>query len=233
MQRVHPSRHLVYSDKDFQIRSIDSLVKLAKARSMEKMEKDNTDNESVPSLSLQGLTERLTENLHDMHHHLQHVMANKFGKDAQHVIAAERTLQQQAHLAGNSRLPLRLRQDPPHSKGNRYAQHPQTGAEFIAKHLSEIGRANMGDELELLKEYRERYACILGDLLVLRDSLVEFEKGLEKSVDDTAKLTEELSDLIGVELGSLHSRATVPSSSSSLSEQDNSYSGLLLMGYCS
>lgn len=196
---------------------------MAKARSLQKLEKGTTANDSV-RLPIHGITERLTENLHHMHHHLQHVMSKKLGQDAQHVIAAERARQQQAHLAGDSIIP-----HPPKrllgSRGHQHHEHHHhTSADLIAEHLSDIGQATTGDELELLNEYRERYASILGDLLVVRDTLVEFEKGLEKTVDDTGlrkRLTEEISELIGPEIGSLRStRPSISSSSSSSSDED-------------
>jgi hypothetical protein len=197
---------------------------MAKARSLQKLEKGTTDNDSV-RLPIHGITERLTENLHHMHHHLQHVMSKKLGQDAQHVIAAERARQQQAHLAGDSIIPhppKRLLGSHGHQHHERHHHH--TSADLIAEHLSDIGQATTGDELELLNEYRERYASILGDLLVVRDTLVEFEKGLEKTVDDTdlrKRLTEEISDLIGPEIGSLRStRTSISSSSSSSSDED-------------
>jgi hypothetical protein len=222
---MHQKRHQVYVEKDFEIRSLDSLVKMAKARSLQKLEKGAMDNDSV-RLPIHGLTERLTENLHDMHHHLQHFMSKKLGQDARHVIAAERARQQQAHLAGDSIIPLpprRLLGAHGHHH-HEHRHHHHTGADLIAEHLSDIGQTSTGDELELLNEYRERYASILGDLLVVRDTLVEFEKGLEKTVDDTAlrqKLTEEISELIGPEIGSLRStRTSISSSSSSSSDED-------------
>ena len=234
MQRVHRKRHQVYLQKDFEIRSLNSLVKTAKARSLRKLGKETTENDSV-RLPLHGLTERLTENLHHMHHHLQHLMAKKLGPDARHIIAAERARLQQARMAGDTLIPV---PPPPvhhphshhhhnhHHRHHHHHHHHHTSSELIAEHLSQIGQFT-GDELELLNEYRERYAAILGDLLVVKDALVELEKQLQQQVDDSAlrqKLTEEISELIGTERRSFaqSTQESVSSSSSSSvsSEED-------------
>ena len=229
MQRVHRKRHQVYLQKDFEIRSLNSLVKTAKARSLRKLGKETTENDSV-RLPLHGLTERLTENLHHMHHHLQHLMAKKLGPDARHIIAAERARLQQARMAGDTLIPV---PPPPvhhphshhhhnhHHRHHHHHHHHHTSSELIAEHLSQIGQFT-GDELELLNEYRERYAAILGDLLVVKDALVELEKQLQQRVDDSAlreKLTEEISELVGTERPSFaqSSRGSGSSSSSSSS----------------
>lgn len=226
MQRVHRKRHQVYLEKDFEIRSLNSLVRTAKARSLQRFGKESTENDSL-RLPLHGITERLTENLHHMHHHLQHLMAKKLGPDARHIIAAERARQEQARMAGDLIIPS---PPPPvhHPSSSQHHHHHHhhhrrhhTSSELIAEHLSEIGQFT-GDELELLNEYRERYAAILGDLLVVKEALVEFEKGLEQRVDDSdlrRKLTEEISELVGDERGSFRqlSKASLSSSSSSSS----------------
>ena len=230
MQRVHRKRHQVYLQKDFEIRSLNSLVKTAKARSLRKLGKETTENDSV-RLPLHGLTERLTENLHHMHHHLQHLMAKKLGPDARHIIAAERARLQQARMAGDTLIPV---PPPPvhhphshhhhnHHHRHHHHHHHHTSSELIAEHLSQIGQFT-GDELELLNEYRERYAAILGDLLVVKDALVELEKQLQQQVDDSAlrqKLTEEISELIGTERRSF-AQSTQPSVSSSSSSSVSS-----------
>ena len=228
MQRVHRKRHQVYLQKDFEIRSLNSLVKTAKVRSLQKLGKETAENDSV-RLPLHSLTERLTENLHHMHHHLQRLMAKKLGPDARHIIAAERARLQQARLAGDTLIPA---PPPPahhthshhHNHNHPNHHHHHTSSELIAEHLSEIGQFT-GDELELLNEYRERYAAILGDLLVVKDALVEFEKGIQERVDDGAlrrKLTEEISELIGTERPSFaqSSQDSVSSSSSSAISSD-------------
>jgi len=53
----------------------------------------------------------------------------------------------------------------------------------IAAHLSEIGK-NTVDELELLVEYRQMYAAVLADLLVVKENLARLEKDLEGQVDE-------------------------------------------------
>jgi hypothetical protein len=178
MQRVHRKRHQVYQEKDFEIQSLNSLIRQAKQRTTETIQAD-------VQLPLHGLAERLTENLQQMHHHLQKLLSQKLGPDARHVIAAERARQSQAEKA-------RLGKDHPEWHHHHHPHHA------IAEHLSEIG-LNIGDELELLNEYRERYADILANLLVVKERLVELEKGLKEQVDGPLKrqLAEEISELGG------------------------------------
>jgi len=156
MHRVHRRRHQVYEEKDFEIQSLNSLVRNAKKRACE------TISDPPVELPLHGLTERLAENLQRMHHHLQSLLEKTLGPDARHVIAAERA-----------------RQPHPRPADEIVVHHHPT----IPDHLSEVGN-NVADELELLNEYRQRYAIILADLLVVKEKLVELEQGLHISNDE-------------------------------------------------
>jgi len=179
MQRVHRKRHQVYQEKDFEIQSLNSLIRQAKQRTNETAQAD-------VELPLHGLAERLTVNLQQMHYHLQKLLSQKLGPDARHVIAAERARQSQAERA-------RLGKDH-----HQWYHHHHHHHHAIAEHLSEIG-LNIGDELELLNEYRERYADILANLLVVKERLVELERGLQAQVDEPLRrqLAEEISELSG------------------------------------
>lgn len=181
MQRVTRRRNQVYEDKDFQIQSLNSLVKAAKQKHCDKFEKvdsDSPDAISSVALPLHHFTETLTENLQEMHHHLQSLLMQKLGPDARNVIAAER-----ARLNHEERNKL--------EKTQSKRQENRTDSEHIASHLSEIGQNDKG-ELELLNEYRERYAEILAELLVARDRLIELEKTLQRTAG--AQLSRRLSD---------------------------------------
>lgn len=120
------------------------------------------DDKSI-HLPLHNFTERLMESLQQMHHHLQNLLLQKLGPDARIVIAAERS---RLNYEQKEWLEASLRKN----KGQ--------DAAYIPKHLSEVGQSSK-DELELLNEYRERYATILAELLVAKDRLVEIEKALE------------------------------------------------------
>jgi len=181
MQRVHARRQRVYLEKDFQIQSLSSLVRHAKESTCQLLDNDNSDAKSI-HLPLHALTERLTESLHQMHHHLQTLLMQKLGPEGRNVIAAERARQSSSFKVDSSHTT------------------PKEGKD-IALHLSDIG-TNAGDELELLNEYRQRYAKILAELAVAKETLVEYEKGLEVTAqNDTLRrrLSEELEELSGDE----------------------------------
>ena len=97
-----------------------------------------------------------------MHHHLQNLMMQKLGSDARNVIAAERSRQTSV---------IRPRQE------EEIKERDDAG--YIAKHLSEVGEISGADELALLNEYRERYAGIMGELLVAKDRLLKLEIDLK------------------------------------------------------
>jgi hypothetical protein len=158
MQRVN-KRQRLYKDKDFQVQSLTSLVKIAKERTIEKMENPNNVNVKLP---LQDLTERLTESLEQMHHNLQSLLMQKLGPDARNIIAAERARQTRAKTE-------RLEAREPNDKMKE---------DNVAKTLAEVGSEG-GDELEMLNAYRERYAGMLADLAIARDSLVTMETTLQ------------------------------------------------------
>jgi hypothetical protein len=67
----------------------------------------------------------------------------------------------------------------------------------MATTLGELGQ-DAGDELELLNDYRVRYASILAEVLVVKDRLLEFEVGLERRTSDPAlskRLSEDIEKL--------------------------------------
>lgn len=201
MQRVHRKRYQVYEEKDFEIRSLNSLVNDAKKRTYETIRTEVSDTNSI-KLPLHGLTERLADNLQHMHHHLQGLFEKKLGPDARHVIAAERARLTQAERTGLARNNCL---DEMVQTLNLHPHH--TNPELVPEHLSEVGN-NIIDELELLNEYRERYAVILADLLVVKERLQALEKGFPNYVDWCLnnKTNDEISDLMGA--GSEHEKET-------------------------
>jgi len=164
MQRVHRKKNLVYQDKDFEIQSLNSLVRKAKKATSERLSRTLTDD-SVKSvhLPLHDLTERLQHSLQQMHHHLQSLLMQKLGPDARNVIAAERARQTRAEI----------------EKLEQEAGEPRN------PNLPELGHDG-GDELEQLNDYRERYAAILAELMVAKERLVDLEKGLQRSAGSDA-----------------------------------------------
>src|SRR5271154_2998352 len=104
MQRVHRKRHQIYEEKDFEIQSLTSLIRDAKKRTYEAIQNEHNPNVTLP---LHGLTERLSDNMQHMHHHLQNLLVQKLGPDARHVIAAERARlspEDKARLARKAKL---------------------------------------------------------------------------------------------------------------------------------
>jgi len=169
VQRVHRRRNQVYEDKDFQIKSLNSLVKAAKQKHHDNFERIDTDASDVHCgpLPFHHFTEHLTENLHEMHHHLQSLLMQTLGPDARNVIAAER-----ARLNHEERHKL--------ERTESRREENQKASDYIAVHLSEVGQTNK-DELELLNEYRERYAALLAELLIARDRLIEFGETMQRT----------------------------------------------------
>ena len=179
MQRFHRQKYQVYRKKDFQIQSLTSLVQLAKQRTSERLETDSSDV-SV-KLPIHDVTERVMESLQQMHLHLQNFMMQKLGTEARNVITAERSRQASS---------VKQRQEGKNKEGDDGA--------YIAKHLSEVGQINSADELELLNEYRERYASIMGELLVAKESLLKLETELRDRAPDESlrrKLSEDIEEL--------------------------------------
>lgn len=190
MERVHRQRHQVYKNNDFAIRSLNSLVREAKQHASDRV--DGNDETASIHLPMHDVTERLMDSLQQMHHQLQNLMMAKMGTDARHVITAERARQASMEKA---RLEAKL---------NKKVDDDVVERVYIAKHLSEIGNEHGADELELLNEYRERYAAILGELLVAKDKLVDLEKGLKDAVPDPEfrnRISEELEELNDFDFG--------------------------------
>jgi hypothetical protein len=177
-RRLHRQKHQVYRQKEFAIQSLTSLVQLAKQRTCEKLDTDNSDD--TVELPIHHVTERVMEGMQQMHHHLQNFMMQKLGSDARNVIAAERARQAST---------MKQRQDG--------TTEEKVEEEYIARHLSEIGQEHGADELELLNEYREQYAAIMGELLVAKDKLLELEVGLQDHADDALReqLNEDIEEL--------------------------------------
>jgi hypothetical protein len=159
-QRVRRNRHQVYQEKHSEIQSMTSLVTVAKQKTCDTIRADD-------SVKLHGIAERMTDNLHHMNYHLQKLLAQKLGPDARHIIVAE-----------GARLPMaeKMRLAAGFLNHHHHQGHP---ADEIAAHLSEVGK-NTGDELELLVEYRQFYAAVLADLLIVKENLAKLEKETDK-----------------------------------------------------
>jgi hypothetical protein len=185
MQRLRRQKRQVYKQKDFKIQSLTSLVNLAKQRTSERLETDSSDV-SV-KLPIHDVTERVMESLQQMHHHLQNFMMQKLGSEARNVITAERSRQ-----ASGVKQRLEGKKKEGEDSG------------YIAKHLSEVGEIHGADELELLNEYRERYASIMGELLVAKDRLLKLEVDLrDRAPDESLKrrLSEDIDELNDLDEG--------------------------------
>lgn len=188
MQRVYRRRHQVYEGKHFQIQSLTSLVKSAKKKACQKMNEDTSDVRSV-NLPLHQFTERITENLEQMHHHIQSLLIQKLGPDARNVITAERARQDRAD---RDRLDNTVKKDS--------LQEDKRDPDLIAQYLCEAGQDSK-NELELLNDYRERYAGILAELLIAKDRLIALEKTMQETADRTLRrtLSEDIAQLSGDE----------------------------------
>jgi Ion channel len=180
MRRIQRQKRQVYKAKHFEIQSLTSLVKIAKQKTLERLETDTTDEVTLP---IHDVAERVMESLQHMHHHLQNFMMAKLGADARNIITAERARQ------ASTVTQIEAQMKKPGEAGNE-----------VPLHLSEIGKEDGRDELELLNEYRLQYAGIMGQLLVAKDKLLQLEVGLRNHVPDPLKRTlsediEELNDL--------------------------------------
>lgn len=181
-RRIQRQKHQVYKAKDFEIQSLTSLVKIAKEKTQERLDTDVTSDEV--KLPIHDVAERVMESLQHMHHHLQNFMMQKLGTDARNIITAERARQASTVKQIETKM-----------------KKPGEPEQEVPKHLSEIGQEHGRDELELLNEYRLRYAGIMGQLLVAKDKLLELEVGLKNSAaNETLRRTlsediEELDDL--------------------------------------
>lgn len=180
-RRLQRQKHQVYKAKDFEIQSLTSLVNIAKAKTEERLDTDGTSEVKLP---IHDVAERVMESLQHMHHHLQNFMMQKLGTDARNIITAERA--RQASTVKQIETKMKKQGEP---------------EQDVPRHLSEIGQEHGHDELELLNEYRLRYAGIMGQLLVAKDKLLELEVGLKNNAaNETLRRTlsediEELEDL--------------------------------------
>lgn len=154
----------MYQDKDFEIQSLNSLVKQAKEATAERLTRTMT-GDSIKSvhLPLHDLTERLQASLQQMHHRLQSLLMQKLGPDARNVIAAERARQTRAER----------------DKFQQQAKNEGESKGGIPANVHEMAHDG-GDELELLNEYRENYATMLAELMVAKERLLDLEKGLQR-----------------------------------------------------
>jgi hypothetical protein len=132
MERFHRQRHQIYKENDFEIQSLNSLVKTAIEKTRERMDTSIPD-ESV-EMPIHNIPERLMQGLQQMHHHLQNLLMQKLGYDAHNVIIAERSRQTSVE---KERLDERLKKL---EEGKKEA--------YFVGHLSEIGQAHGADELE-------------------------------------------------------------------------------------
>jgi len=123
-----------------------------------------------------------------MHHHLQTLLMQKLGPDARNVIAAERARQDRVE---KERLEKSASNGPEH----------QRDADHIPSHLSEVGQDGK-DELELLNEYRERYATVLAELDIAKERLIAYEKQMQEKIKHPGlqrRLSEDIEELNGDE----------------------------------
>ena len=75
----------------------------------------------------------------------------------------------------------------------------QKDADHIPSHLSEVGQGDK-DELELLNEYRERYASVLAELYVAKERLIAYEKRMQEKIKHPGlqrRLSEDIEELSG------------------------------------
>lgn len=179
---MYRKRHRVYEEKDFQIKSLDSLVQNAIRKNVQKRDSDEENSLHLP---IHNYIEALIGNLQQMHHHLQSLLMRKLGPYARHVIAAERARENVKHTQ--------------QLKEKDKAHKDRPGADHMAFHLTEIG-TDAWDEMELLNKYRERYAAIMAELIIAKNRLLLLEKRLRNYVtdeqwrrikEDFAELTEE------------------------------------------
>jgi|SRR5271154_339151 len=185
-QRIRSQKHQVYKEKDFEIQSLNSLVRVYKEKQSGKHD-DESDDDSV-HLPLHETTERLLHSLSVMHHQLQNLMMQTLGSDARNVITAERARQ------------TRIMKQMKDGKGKDEADQAEdkNPEEYMAPHLSEIGAEHGDDELQLLNQYREKYAAIIAELMIAKGRLVELEKRLRRNTTDEGlkkKIDSEIEDL--------------------------------------
>lgn len=155
MHGPNRQRKQVYAGKHFQIHSLNSLVKMAKIRTIERV---NSNSDPIDRFPLLDMTNRLMTNLEVMHHHLQSLLMDKLSPEARNVIAAERARQQKDERCDK----------------NDYSNLMEPARECV-------------NDLELLNEYRKRYADILGELLVAKDRLLELGRELQDESDSKHK----------------------------------------------
>ena len=183
-QRFHRQKHQVYKEKDFEIYSLNSLVKTAKQKECERLGAQIGDK--PVELPFHEVTERLIIGLHQLHNHLQNWMMKTLGGEARNVIVAERSRQLNAL---NQNISTKIEKEVGGSQQEK---------NYVASHLSELGLVHGEDELELLNEYREQYAAIIAEVLVVRERILELEKELRDRIMDEdmrGRIHEEIEEL--------------------------------------
>ena len=173
---------------------------MAKERTIERVDTD-ISNHSV-RLPLVEMANRLMNNLQAMHDHLQDLLMQKLSGEARNVIAVERARQT--------------------SEGKIF----DNSQEHSGSHLIRFAEEQVND-LELLNEYRRRYADILGELLVAKDRLIELGRGLQErelAQNSSKNLKTETLDSGGMygKKGRRPRRPLSPSSSASISSEGGS-----------
>ena len=171
MERVRRRRQQVYKEKNFEIQSLTYLVYEAKRKVAEKYDLNpESPNYRPIHLPFHGLTEHLMDTLQQMHHLLGNILMQKLGRDAQHVITAERSRTKDQELFRDA-----------FNKAEEACQADRAKAHAIPEHLSELGQNTSAHDLELLMEYRERYARVIAELLLAKELLVDLETRLRDS----------------------------------------------------
>jgi hypothetical protein len=190
-EREHHQRHQVYQEKQFEVQSLTSLIKEAKRKACESMDqctKLHQDPGPRPvELPLHEVTERMMENLMEglqqMHYLLGNILLQKLGRDAGHLIHVER---QRAKDKGFFKEAFKKAAE---------LEKAKVGAHMVPEHLHELGQNSSAHDLELLNEYRERYAHMMAELLIAKELLVDFERGLQSSSQDEGLRSQVVEDL--------------------------------------
>ena len=185
VERVRRRRRHVYKEKNFEVQSLTYLVYEAKRKAAENYDLDpESPNYRPLHLPFHDFTERLMETLQQMHHLLGNILMQKLGRDAQYVITAERSRAKDRELFREA-----------FSKAEEACEMDREKADGFPEHLSELGQNTSANDLELLIEYRERYARMMAELLLAKELLVDFETRLRGSSQDDRLRKRTLEDL--------------------------------------
>jgi hypothetical protein len=127
--------------------------------------------------------ENLMEGLQQMHYLLGNILMQKLGRDAGHLIHVER---QRAKDKGMFKEGFKKAAEQ---------EKRNVGAHTVPMHLRELGQNSSAHDLELLNEYREHYAHTIAELLIAKELLVDFERGLQSSSQDAELRSQAMEDL--------------------------------------